>query len=175
MDYRTKPASRNTLRKLSHYLRATFDVNDNEPFPVLRVLEQIPDKFENCSVEILDNSCFPKNVKARCIPNDQDGFTIQIQESIYKGAYEKKIGAYLGFICHEICHVFLFKIGYRPIYERSFRNNELRAYESVEWQAKALCGEVMMPFEATCGKSVNRIMSEYHVSKGFAQMRQKYK
>ncbi len=110
---------------------------------------------------------------ARCIPNDQGGFTIEIKESIYVGAYEKQIGAFLGFICHEICHIFLFRIGFTPIFERSFENNELPAYCSVEWQAKALCAEVMIPYEETKGMSVSSIENTYHVSKAFAKNRKK--
>ena len=70
-----------------------------------------------------------------------------------------------------MCHGFLFKIGYTPIVERSFGNNEIRPFESVEWQAKALCGEVMMPYEATKNMSLEEIVEKYHVSKGSAYYR----
>lgn len=58
--------------------------------------------------------------------------------------------------------------------ERSFNNNELPAYVSVEWQAKALCGEVMMPYEATKNMSTEEIVNKYGVSKSSAQYRKKY-
>lgn len=174
MDYKTNALSRKDIRKFSLIFRKIFKVDATSPFPVLHSLERLPDVFCNCNFEILDDNLFSKTTMARCIPNDLGGFTIQIKASIYRGAYEKHIGAYLGFICHEICHIFLFKIGYKPIYERSFSNGELSAYESVEWQAKALCGEVMMPYEATEKMTVSEIMQKYHVSKGFAKMRQNY-
>jgi|GEM_PF-208200 len=174
MDYKTKPASRRTLRRLSVFLRRIFNLTPDEPFPVLSVLEQLPDKFRDCDWEVLEDSDFPSKVMARCLPNDRGGFTIQIKESVYAGAYERQVGAYLGFICHEICHVFLFKVGYTPVYERSFQANELPAYESVEWQAKALCGEVMMPYNATRGMDANQIADTYHVSKESAKMRLQY-
>ena len=110
---------------------------------------------------------------AQCTPNDQGGFTIEIKESVYAGAYENQIGAFLGFICHEICHIFLFRIGFTPIFERSFENNELPAYCSVEWQAKALCAEVMIPYDETEGMSASLIENTYHVSKAFAKNRKK--
>ena len=85
----------------------------------------------------------------------------------------KKIGAFLGFICHEICHIFLFKIGFTPVYERSFADNTIPAYCSVEWQAKALCAEVMIPYQETIGMNVQDIYTTYHCSKAFAENRVK--
>ena len=174
MDYKTKAVSRSQLRHLSIKLRKLFGVPPGGPFPVLEALEMVPEVFRNCNYEVQEDCNFPRRVMARCIFNEEGGFTIQIRESVYVGAYEKHIGAYMGFICHEICHIFLFTVGFEPVFTRSFRDNELPAYESVEWQAKALCGEVMMPFDETEGKSVSQIMSEYNVSKGFAKTRQTY-
>lgn len=57
---------------------------------------------------------------------------------------------------------------------RSFDNGEIPAYCSAEWQAKALCGEVMVPYEASIGMSKEEIIAKYHVSKGIANYRQKY-
>ncbi len=173
MDYKTKATSRHDLRSYAQILREIFGVPLSGPFPVLEVLDKISDVFKDCNYEIVDDKKLPPQTMARCIPNDQGGFTIEIKESIYVGAYEKQIGAFLGFICHEICHIFLFRIGFTPIFERSFENNELPAYCSVEWQAKALCAEVMIPYEETKGMSVSSIENTYHVSKAFAKNRKK--
>ena len=105
---------------------------------------------------------------AQCSPNEIGGFTIKIKESVYQGAYENGVGAFLGFINHEMCHVFLFEIGYTPIYERSFENNTISAYRSVEWQAKALDGEVMIPYDECKNMSKKEIIKKYHVSDSFA-------
>lgn len=173
MDYKTKPTSRCDLRRYSKILRRIFNVPLNGAFPVLEILDKISDVFKNCNYEIVDDEKMPPQTMARCIPNDQGGFTIEIKETVYIGAYEKQIGAFLGFICHEICHIFLFNIGFKPIFERSFENNELPAYCSVEWQAKALCAEVMIPFEESKGMNVSSIEDTYHVSKAFANNRKK--
>ena len=173
MDYKTKPTSRRDLRCYSQILRKIFKVPLTGPFPVLESLDKISNIFKNCNYEIVEDKKLPPQTMAWCTPNDQGGFTIEIKESIYVGAYEKQIGAFLGFICHEICHIFLFHIGFTPIFERSFKNNELPAYCSVEWQAKALCAEVMIPYEETKGMSSSLIESTYHVSKAFAKNRQK--
>ena len=171
MDYKTKPTSRNDLRKYAKVLRKLFKIPPNGAFPVLLILDKISDVFEGCTYDVVEDNKMPPQTMARCVQNEFNGFTIEIKESIYNGAFKKQIGAFLGFICHEICHIFLFFIGFRPIYERSFDNNELPAYCSVEWQAKALCAEVMVPFDETHGMSVNSIMNQYHVSKAFAQAR----
>lgn len=173
MDYKTKPTSRYDLRRYSRIFRKIFNVPMTGCFPVLEALDKISDVFVNCNYEIVSDKKLPPQTMARCTPNDQGGFTIEIKETVYVGAYEKQIGAFLGFICHEICHIFLFRIGFTPIFERSFENNELPAYCSVEWQAKALCAEVMIPYDESKGMNVSSIQNTYHVSKAFAKNRKK--
>ena len=171
MDYKTKSTSRRDLRKYAKLLRHLFDVPETGAFPVLSVLERLGDVFKNCNYIVLDDSRFQPQTMARCVPNDYGGFTIEIKQSVYDGAFEKQIGAFLGFICHEICHIFLFKIGFTPIYERSFEDNILPAYCSVEWQAKALCAEVMVPYHESAGMGAKLICKIYHCSKAFADAR----
>lgn len=173
MDYKTKPTSRNDLRGYSQVMRKIFDVPLTGPFPVLEILDKITTVFENCTYEIVEDKKLSPQTMAQCTPNTQGGFTIEIKESVYVGAYEKQIGAFLGFICHEICHIFLFRIGFTPVFERSFENNELPAYCSVEWQAKALCAEVMIPYDETKEMNVSSIENTYHVSRAFAKNRKK--
>ena len=173
MDYKTKPTTRKDLRKYAKYFRKLFDVPESGPFPVLQALEKIPDVFNDCNYFIVEDDQLPANTMARCIPNDLNGFTIEIKESVYMGAYENRNGALLGFICHEMCHIFLFKIGFVPMFERCFKEKELPAYCSIEWQAKALCGEVMIPFEESQNLTSDEIIEKYNVSKGFAKIRLK--
>lgn len=132
MDYKTKPTSRRDLRRYSTIVRKLFDVAETGPFPVLQVLDKISDVFKDCNYVIVEDTRLPPQTMARCVPNDLGGFTVEIKQSVYDGAYQKKIGAFLGFICHEICHIFLFKIGFTPVYERSFADNTIPAYCSVE-------------------------------------------
>jgi len=173
MDYETKPTSRNDLRRYAAYLRKLFDVPLSGPFPVLEVLDKINEVFEGSKYTIVEDKDLPPQTMAQCSPNDMGGFTIEIKESVYKGAYEYNVGALLGFICHEICHIFLFEIGFKPIYSRSFEDGVIPAYRSVEWQAKALCAEVMIPYEESKGMKLKEITETYHVSKAFASSRKK--
>ena len=175
MDYLTKPTSRAELRAFAAIFRFLFgEMNPSAPFPVLYALEKLPDVFKGSNYVILEDDKFPANVPARCITDGSGNFTIEIKDSVYSGAYEKRIGAYLGHICHELCHVFLYKVGFTPITERSFGSNEIPAYESIEWQTKAMCGEVMMPYEETKDMSCEEIIRTYNVSKSFANYRKRY-
>jgi hypothetical protein len=171
MDYITKAASRNQLRQYGPIFRELFDVPLTGSFPVLDALEKLRDVFEGSCYIVVDDEEMPKNVVARCIKNEQKGFTIEIKQSVYDGAY-KRIGAYLGFILHEMVHVFMYEIGYTPILQRSF--GEVPVYCYVEWQVKALTGEIAMPYDETEGMTVPELMKKYNVSKGFAKARQRY-
>ena len=171
MDYITKSTTRNDIRRFASIFRKLFGEKDKGRFPVLDALEKVPDVFPNCDWCIVDDNEMPATIPAKCKNNDKGGFTIQIRNEIYKGAFEKHIGAYIGHICHEICHIFLFKIGFVPEYNRSFKNEVIEPYRSVEWQAKALTGEVMMPYEETQGMGRKELMDKYHVSKAAAEYR----
>ncbi len=173
MDYETKPTSRKDLRRFAMYFRKLFDVPLTGPFPVLEVLDKVSDVFEGCDYVIVEDNKLAPQTMARCTPNDRGGFTIEIKATVYWGAYKKRIGAFLGFICHEICHVFLFEIGYTPLYNRSFEDKEIPAYCSVEWQAKALCAEVMIPYNESKGMKPKEIVEKYYVSQAFAKNRRK--
>ena len=121
MEHITKPASRATLRRLSMYFRKLFDIPLNGEFPVLQSLEKISDIFKGTTYVIVENDELPSKVMAQCEKNNGPGFTIKIKKMIYDGAC-KGINAYKGFILHEMCHVFMYEIGYTPILQRTFQD-----------------------------------------------------
>ena len=174
LDYMTKPTSRRELRQMAPLFRALFGVDKSSVFPVMEALEKLPDVFPGSSFVVLPDNNLPADTPARCRPDAKGNFVVEIKETVYNGACYKKIGAYRGFIVHEICHIFLYKIGFTPIYTRSFENNKIPAYCSVEWQTKALCGEVMMPFDDTKDMCSEEIHIYYGVSKAFAEYRHSY-
>lgn len=171
MDHLTKPTSKKDLRKCARIVRFIFNQKATGPFNVLDALEIVGYVFKGSNYIVVEDSEMPTTTMARCFPNDLGGYTIEIKQSVYDGAYERKTGAFLGFICHELYHIFLFTIGFTPIYERSFKNNEIEACRSVEWQTKFLCSEVMIPFEESIGMSESEIVEKYHCSKAFAKHR----
>lgn len=174
MDYQTKPTSRKQLRALSKIFRKLFGLDQTSPFPVLIALERMPDVFPGTTFHIVENNYLPPNIPARCFPDDVGDFRIEIKEKVYNDAYNGQGGA-RSFICHEMCHVFMYKIGFTPVMNRSFANNVLPAYCSIEWQVKALCGEIMMPYEETQFMSEWEIAQRFQVSFDSARMRKRYR
>ena len=176
MDYMTKSTTRIDLRSLAVLFRSLFDIPQNGPFPVLEILDKLPDVelFKGTTVLIVDDNKLLPGIPAQCTPITDESFLIEIKQSVYDGAYHHNIGAYRAHILHEICHIFLYKVGFKPILTRQFADNELPAYCSVEWQAKALCGEILMPYKETENMSGKDIQTKYMVSPSAAKERMKY-
>lgn len=172
MDYLTDPVSRLKLRELSLIFRDMFGVSPCEKFPVLEALENFSLVFRNSFYEIVEDDELAPTVPAKCEILCDGGYRIVIKESVYKGA-ARGIGAYRDHIVHEMCHAFLYSVGLRPNFERAFTDN-YPIYRSAEWQAKALCGEVMMPFDVTNGMPVRGIVRNFGVSHSEAKYRKRY-
>ena len=101
MDYKTKPTSLRDIRKYSVIVRRLFNVPRGGPFPVLQALEHLGDVFGNCNYLVVEDTRLSPQTMARCVPNVLGGFTIEIKQSVYDGAYEKGIGAFLA-ICRKL-------------------------------------------------------------------------
>lgn len=173
MDYRTNSATRKDIRLLSRLMRKMFGYNNSERIYPLLLLDRLKDVFPGTNWEVVEDNELPENVAAECVPDVNWNFKIKIKESVYDKAYSYDDGASNDHIVHEICHIFLFKIGYMPIVTREYKNCELRCYESVEWQAKALCGEFMIPYEETINMDRNEIKKRYGVSSSQSYYREK--
>lgn len=174
MDYETRPLNRTTIRNIGKVVRKVFGCkSDNEPFPTLEALEKLPDIVPNSSFEVVNDEELPANVFACCFPKTDGGYVIQIKQTVYDGAVYDINPAFICFICHEICHVILFCLGFTPISNCAINNNKIPAYKSVEWQAKALCGEVTIPYEATIGMKPKEIAQKYNVTEASAKYRVK--
>lgn len=172
----TKPLSRVGIRNLSKIVRKMFNLTASEPFPVLQSIDKLCVLFDGTEYQIVDDDELPATVFACCYQKADGGFKIEIKQTVYDGAYQNGNRPFLCFICHEICHVILFQLGYTPISTRTLDNNmEIPAYRSVEWQAKALCGELTIPFESTIGMSAKEICEKYPVTKQSAAYRTKQK
>lgn len=150
MDYEARVGlSRLQIRKLANLIRIIFKIHTLK-FPILIILNILEKKYGDVLyVAIEPDDWFEKNVMA-FLEIEEDMYCIHIRESVYVGAVNGK-GDCLGFINHEICHfilIHIFGIGpanINPIYSRSVR--AIPEYKSMEWQAKALCGELMIPYE----------------------------
>ena len=174
MDYETKPTSRSELRHCAKFFRAICGFTADEPIDPIALLDKLPDLdgFEDVRYEIVYNDTLSGNVPAQC-EMTEDGYLIQIKDSVYSGAYEKGTGGHRMHIMHEIMHVFADKLGFKPIFTRRL-TKDIPPYRRLEWVVMALAGEVMMPYDATVGMSAKELMNSFGVSKAAADKRLKY-
>ena len=174
MDYETKPTNRSELRLFAKLFRTICGFSMDEPIDPVALLDRLPELegFEDVRYEIVYNDILPGNVPAQC-EKTEDGYLIQIKESVYNGAYEKRTGGHRMHIIHEIMHPFADKLGFKPIFSRQL-TKETPPYRRLEWVVMALAGEVMMPYESTKGMGMEGIMEKYGVSKSAAQKRLTY-
>lgn len=174
MDYETKPTSRKDLRLYAKLFRSICNASENEPINPLDLLDKLSDLegFEDVKYEVVYNNELPGAVLAQCI-KDETGYLIQIKESTYSRAYEKKSGGDRMHIMHEIMHVFADKLGFKPVFSRRL-TKEIPCFKRLEWIVMALAGEVMMPYDATKDMTLDELMDTYGVSKAAAEKRQKY-
>lgn len=170
MDYKTKPTSREELRSIARCVRKLFKCNNKFRFNVMTTFEKMPVIFPSVTCTVVEDDEIEGDVPARCIPDFESHYTIEVKSSIYEGA-AAGVGGYRAHILHEICHAILCMLGFTPILGRAFKNKELKPFESMEWQAKALCGEIMMPYEKTEGLSVKQIQHLCQVSRESAELR----
>ena len=170
MDYKTYSTSREELRRIARFVRKLFKCKNKYRFDVMKAFEMAPSIIPEITCLVVEDDDIAGDVPARCIPDFEGGYTIEVKASVYDGAAEG-IGGYRAHILHEICHVILCLLGFTPILDRTYKNNELKPYESMEWQAKALCGEILMPYEETEGLSVKKIRHYCQVSRESAELR----
>lgn len=171
MDYEIRPTSRKNLRLFAKLFRSICNFKEDEPIDPVVLLDRLPDLegFADVRYEVVYNNVLPGAVPAQCITSEE-GYLIQIKESVYNGARTKETGGFRMHIMHEIMHVFLNKLGYKPIFSRGV-SKETPLYCQLEWAVKAIAGEVMIPYEATQGMSEKELINIYGVSSDAAKKR----
>lgn len=159
MDYETKPTSRRQLRIIAKLIRNKYNIKTIE-FPVLKILDQlIEDNPDDLFYVVEDDKKFDKNVMCYITSASTDGYCIHIRNSVYAGAVNN-VGSCLGFICHELAHFILMHLfDFKAIIncETNPKRN-ISHCKSVEWQAKALCGELMIPYEECKSLDIKEII-----------------
>ncbi len=145
MDFRTDPINRERIRIIAEIVRTSYGVKEYEPFDVLGFLE-LTTYFDDVTVEIVENGDYRVRGIPATIQEGNGEYTIIIKESVYDAAYNNNGGCRMH-IMHEISHYLLFRLGFKPYHDRAYKNYELRPYESIEWHAKALAGEILIPYE----------------------------
>lgn len=170
-DYKTLGISRNKLKELAKVIRKIFRCRNKYYFDVVKAFEIMPQLFKDYKVKclVVEDEELPSNVPACCeFDSDDGGYIIKVKNTVYEGACKRKIGGYRAHICHEISHVILMIFGFKPILNRIYQEKELRPYESVEWQAKALCGYILVDPDNCKKLSEKQIEAKCKVSKDLA-------
>lgn len=176
MDYKVPALTRKKIQKLADIYREIFldcVSIDGYYFDVIKAFEMTSVIFPNVITSIVPDDSFSKNVPARCIPDMNGKYIIQIKQYVYDGAVLGK-GGYRMHIQHELCHPFLCMLGFGPFMNREYKNYTLHNYESMEWQTKALAGEILMNYDLTNNMSINEIIDKCVVSSSAARRRKKY-
>jgi len=165
-QYLAQPLSRLDLRKIAKQIRKKLGLEKVIKFPVLDVLEF----FDSNGLEyqVVFDEDLPPNVHAQ---TDITNKIIYIKNSVYEGAHCGN-GRDLMTILHELCHFWLVcLVGVRL---QQFKGNRaIKPYESPEWQAKCLAGEIMMDKDLIRGLQLWQVMDECGVSEGAASYQMK--
>lgn len=175
MDHRTSKASRQELRSLAKRFRKDLDYTQDEPFDPVNALDLFCYIYPQVHYEVVEDYELPNNVPSCCVTSVFCEYLIQIKESVYQGARIYKRGECRMDIVHEMAHAYLCMSGYEPLSLKEYEDCSLSPCESMEWQAKALAGEIMMPYEATKEMSELDIVRIYGVSESAAKLRCKKK
>lgn len=111
MDYEIRPTNRKELRIYASFFRSIGGYSAEEAIDPIVLFDKLPDMdgFKDVRYEVVYNDVLKGNVPAQCIPSD-DGYLIQIKESVYQGAYERKVGGHRMHIMHEIMHSYLDRV-----------------------------------------------------------------
>jgi len=173
MDYMTKPTSRAELRIIAKWFRNRFGCKNKLRFDVIDAFERFPSFTDNVVTQVIEDndiSSMPLEIPASCTEASDGTIEILVRQKVYDGAC-KGVGGYRAHILHEMCHAVLIMMGFRPIMGRAFSNNQIEPCRSMEWQAKALAGEILVPYEETKGMSLRQIKFYCKVSQACAEKR----
>lgn len=178
MDGITHPTSRLFLREIATKFRERFS-QTNLYVNVLSLIEIFPIYFPKCVILIVPDDemedAIPTSIEEQIL-NNEDKYIIKIKESVHERAYKGSGGDRMHII-HEISHYILIEeYGFKPINARSYGTDISVKYKpcSMEWQAKALAGEIMMPYEMTKDMIWHEIAQKCGVSAEAALKRTKY-
>lgn len=175
--YKTQqPISREKLRLIAKTFKSHLGF-DGIFIDVPRLLEVVQYKYPYLDVEIVENNELSKKVFADFIPSysrKSNTPLIRIKESVYDNACNPSSRSYgrdRMSIIHEIAHFILidiFKIEVIEYHESGASN----LANSVEWQAMALAGEIIIPFEETLEiDDIDELAKKCGVSKDAANYR----
>lgn len=175
MDYISDTnLSRNQIREMATFVRRKLGVESLE-FPAIKMLDRLETLYPDYFYYVIEEDQDFDNGVMSYLQLDSDGkYCAHFRQRVYDGALEGK-GNFIGFIVHEIAHFcleYFFDIhpevvvmDNTPFYACVPNGAIKEKYESIEWQAKALCGEIMIPFEQCKEMSFGEIVEKTKSSK----------
>ena len=170
-NYIAAPISRRQLRALTLGIRKTFHLENEICFPIVEMLEAMPDIFSanNFTFEIVPDHELPTAVQG---DTDIANHYMRIKESVYDGAYAGN-GRDRYSIAHEIGHYMLMCVmGFA--FQRNISQRKLKAYEDPEWQAECFAAELLMPHHLIKGMTASEISEKCNVSPAAATTQIKF-
>jgi Zn-dependent peptidase ImmA (M78 family) len=160
MNYIAEPMKRVELRTIARFIREKAGYKHKLHFPIMLFLEHhMPLLFKGFHYEIVPKSYFPPAIHAE---TDVENHVIRIREDVYLGAINEE-GRDRMTIAHEIAHYILIVVNGIKLY-RTFSNAPLEAFRDPEWQAKALAGEIMCPYDLVRNMPAYQIQEKCGVS-----------
>ncbi|MDR2733518.1 MAG: ImmA/IrrE family metallo-endopeptidase [Spirochaetota bacterium] len=121
-------------------VRRELNVENNLYFPIVELLELMPEFFPKFHFKIVEDDELPPDVHAY---TDVQNNVICIKRSVYEGACNGN-GRDRMTIAHEIGHYLLIcVIGFK--FQRNFSDSTIQKYQDPEWQAKCFAGELLIP------------------------------
>jgi Zn-dependent peptidase ImmA (M78 family) len=142
--------SRRKARAIAKFIRGLLGINELY-VDVPRMLEKMARDFPDFNYEIVDDEELSESVYGTFTPNNETNQPVVIiPNRVYVAACGN--GSTSGrdrmTIVHEIAHYFLMiRFKYKPI--ESLGRGRPSKSKDPEWQAMAVAGEILMPFEET--------------------------
>jgi len=160
-----EPIQRIRLRAISVKLRELSGYSDELYFPIVKFVEhKMPKLFRGFNLEIKEKAYFSPNTHGETSVEEQ---VIRIREDVYIGAINGN-GRDRMTMAHEVGHYVLLVAKGIKFY-RTFEETEIEAFRDPEWQAKALAGELLCPFNLIKGMTASQIAKDCGVSNPAAQ------
>lgn len=147
------------ILNFANVVRKTFGMGDATYIDIASFLDIglprfIPDFF----LEIVEDHELPED-EAVTLPND---LIMRVRESIYIDACNNK-GRARFTLAHETAHLFIHP-NIPAAYARPI-NEKIKPYENSEWQANVFAGQFLAPMHQIWGKSIERVVDEYKISR----------
>lgn len=138
-NYKVEAKSRENLRRLAMSFRQYLGLGDTLYFPIVQILDVLPELFNGFNCEIVEDSVFPDNIHA---DTDIRTGNIRIKESVYERACRGE-GRDRMTIAHELGHYLMLCVcGFKL--ERNFSGAKTKTCCDPEWQAKCFAGELLV-------------------------------